>query len=191
MGKLYFRYGTMGSAKTANALMTYYNFKHENKKNVLLMKPAIDNRDGITSIKSRIGLLAEAIIIDKRTAIRDLIREHSDTLPDWIIIDEAQFLTAGEVDQLVTLADLCKINILTYGLRADFKGDLFEGSKRLFEMADKIEEIKSQCHCGKKAIMNARVVNNEVVYSGEQIQLGSNESYVMLCRKCWLNGSLS
>ena len=176
MAKLYFRYGAMGSSKTANALMTRYNYI-ENGKNVVMLKPALENRDGEKTIKSRIGLSAECIYIE------DFIKNNSLFNIDAIIVDEAQFLTAKQVDWLSNLVDFYNITVLCYGLRTDFQTNCFEGSKRLFELADVIEEIPTICWCGKRAQINARVCNGSIIKHGEQISLGGNESYVSLCRK--------
>jgi len=189
MAKLYFRYGNMGSSKTANALMTKFNFE-EKKQNVILMKPEIDDRDGDNIIKSRMGLQDFAVLIPKGDKYHDgFIREYSNNkYVDYIIVDEAQFLTKEQVDELVYCVDIGNVSVFCYGLKTDFKGYLFDGSKRLIEMADSIEEIKTMCLCGKKALMNARIINGEITKTGDQIQIGGNESYVSLCRKCWTEG---
>jgi len=174
MAKLSFRFGAMGSSKTANALMIKYNFEEKGRKAILL-KPKLENRDGATKIKSRIGLESECIYIE------DYINE---TIPcDCVIVDEAQFLTKEQVDYLADIVDLYDTPVICFGLKTDFQGNLFEGSKRLLELADEIQEITTICWCGKKARFNARVVDNKIVKYGEQIQLGGNESYVALCRK--------
>lgn len=184
MAKISFRYGAMGSSKTANALMIKYNFAEKGKKAILL-KPALENRDGNTKIKSRIGIESECVYIE------DFIKDiDSYTDLDCIIIDECQFMTVGQVDIISDIADFKNIPIIAFGLRTDFKGNLFDGSKRFMEVADEIEEITTICWCGKKARFNARVVNDEVIKSGEQIQLGGNESYTSLCRKHYKLGQL-
>lgn len=181
MAKISFRFGAMGSSKTANALMIKYNFEEKGKKAILL-KPKLENRDGATKIKSRIGLESECIYVE------DYL---SNIIPcDCIIIDEAQFLTTEQVDQLVDIADNKDIPIIAFGLRTDFQSHLFEGSKRLIEVADEIEEITTICWCGKKARFNARVVDGKIVKTGDQIQLGGNESYTALCRKHYNLGQL-
>lgn len=181
MAKISFRYGAMGSSKTANALMIKYNFEEKGKKAILL-KPKLENRDGATKIKSRIGLESECIYVE------DYL---SNIIPcDCIIIDEAQFLTTEQVDQLVDIADNKDIPIIAFGLRTDFQSHLFEGSKRLIEVADEIEEITTICWCGKKARFNARIVDGKVIKTGDQIQLGGNESYTALCRKHYNLGQL-
>ena len=187
MAKLYFRYGCMGSSKTANALMTKFNYEEKGKK-VLLLKPSIDTRDGKTIIKSRIGLEAEAICFDKNTKIySDIIVEYN-PLPDCVVVDECQFCTKEQIEDLKYIAEILDIPVFCYGLRTDFQTKLFEGSKRLFEIADSISEIKSICSCGKKAIVNARYKDKEVVYDGEQVELGGNDKYIALCYECWNKG---
>lgn len=186
MAKLYFRYGAMGSSKTANALMVRYNYL-EKGKNPLLLKPAIENRDGEKIISSRIGLSAECELAEEflMKATKEYLNQY-----DVIIIDEAQFLKTSDIDVLARIVDECQITVICYGLRTDFTGHLFEGSKRLMELADVIEEIPTICWCGKKAQFNARVKNGTVVKTGEQIEMGGNESYVSLCRKHFMQGEL-
>lgn len=174
MANLSFRFGAMGSSKTANALMIKYNFEEKGKKAILL-KPKLENRDGATKIKSRIGLESEAMYIE------DFLQDRKAC--DCIIVDEAQFLTKEQVEALANIVDLFDIPVICFGLKTDFQGNLFEGSKRLLELADKIEEITTICWCGRKARFNARIVNGKIIKDGEQIQLGGNESYTSLCRK--------
>lgn len=184
MAKLYFRYGAMGSSKTANALMTHFNYLERGKK-AILIKPRIENRDGIRTISSRIGLSEECLFINELT--QELLEK-----TDAIIVDEAQFLTKDEINQLTDIVDELEIPVLCYGLRSDFLGNFFEGSHRLMEIADSIEEIKTVCFCGKKAIMNARIDQyGKVLKAGNQVMLGSNESYISLCRKHWKLGVTS
>lgn len=180
MAKLYFRYGAMGSSKTANLLMVRYNYIEKGKK-VVILKPKLENRDGELIIKSRIGLEAECCYMEDFVPTTDL---------DAILVDEVQFLTKQQIDNLAKIVDEFNIPIICYGLRTNFKGELFEGSKRLFELADVIEEIPTICWCGKKAHFNARIVNNEVVRNGEEIELGGNESYTSLCRKHYMEGKI-
>jgi thymidine kinase len=187
MAKLYFRYGCMGSSKTANALMTKFNYEEKGKK-VLLLKPSIDTRNGKTIIKSRIGLQAEAICFDKNTSIIDDILVKTLSLIDCIVVDECQFCTKEQIDDFRRIVDVLNIPVFCYGLRTDFQTKLFEGSKRLFEIADSISEIKSICSCGKKAIVNARYKDKEIIYDGEQVELGGNDKYMALCCECWNKG---
>lgn len=193
MAKLIYFFGTMGSSKTANALMTKFNYEEKGYK-VLLLKPSIDNRDGDTTIKSRIGLQSNAKVISKEDDIYVIfINMFCDIkpLPNAIIIDEAQFLTKTQIEDLKRIAVTMDIPVFCYGLRTDFKSNLFEGSKRLFEIADSISEIKSVCHCGDKAIINARIKDGKIIYYGEQIDIGANDKYIGLCYKCWIEGNLA
>ena len=183
MAKLYFRYGAMGSSKTANAIMVQYNYR-ERGQNALMLKPQLDNRDGERLVGSRSGLSAPCRFVEELDSI-DL------TNCDCIIVDEAQFLKKAQVERLVEIVDDLNIPVICYGLRADFQGNLFEGSQWLMAWADTIEEIKTVCWCGRKATYNARVQNGKVVKAGEQIMLGGNESYVALCRRHWARGELA
>ena len=182
MAKLYFRYGAMGSSKTANAIMVQYNY-HERGQNALLLKPRLDNRDGARLVGSRSGLSAPCSYIEELESM-DL------SVYDCIIVDEAQFLTKSQVEYLVHVVDDLNIPVICYGLRADFRGNLFEGSSWLMAWADTIEEIKTICWCGRKATCNARVVDGRVVQEGEQVVLGGNGQYVSLCRKHFRRGEL-
>lgn len=183
MAKLYFRYGAMGSSKTANAIMVQYNYQ-ERGQSALMLKPRLDSRDGARTVGSRSGLNAPCRYVEELDDI-DL------TACDCVIVDEAQFLTKAQVQRLTDIVDNMNIPVICYGLRADFQGNLFEGSHWLMAWADSIEEIKTVCWCGRKAIMNARVSDGKVVKSGEQIVLGGNESYVALCRRHWSRGELA
>jgi thymidine kinase len=183
MAKLYFKYGAMGSSKTANALITKFNYEERGMK-VWLIKPSIDDRDGATAVRSRIGLEAEASVI---TPDMDIYEAFSRLEGYHVIItDECQFFTAEQIDQLRRIVDRKNIPVLCFGLRTDFLTHLFEGSRRLFEVADSITEIKTICTCGKKAIVNARIDGlGRVVTVGGQIMLGGNDSYVAMCHACW------
>lgn len=184
MAKLYFRYGAMGSSKTANALMVDYNYKERGKRSYLV-KPKIDCRDGNRIIRSRIGLESECAFLEELEQLTDeQIKEY-----DCIIVDEAQFATKNQVEFLVHIVDDLDIPVICYGLRADFQNELFEGSKWLLAWADKIEEIKTVCWCGSGARCNARVnENGEIVRIGEQVMLGANDKYIALCRKHFNQG---
>ena len=185
MAKLYFKYGAMGSSKTANALITKFNYEERGMK-VWLIKPSIDNRDGASVVKSRIGLSAQAEIITPSTDIYEEYQKHTDC--DVIIADECQFLKAEQIDGLRRIVDELDVPVLCYGLRTDFLTKLFEGSRRLFEVADSITEIKTICSCGKKALVNARIDGEgKVVTEGGQILIGGNDSYVAMCHSCWKN----
>ena len=184
MAKLYFKYGAMGSSKTANALITRFNYQERDMK-VWLIKPSIDDRDGANIIRSRIGLEAVADIITPDADIFALF-EKSHTECDTVIADECQFFTPEQVDQLRRIVDLYDIPVMCFGLRTDFLTHLFPGSRRLFEVADSITEIKTICSCGDKAIVNARIDGDgNVVTQGSQILLGGNDSYIAMCHKCW------
>ncbi len=185
MAKLYFKFGAMGCSKTAQALITKFNYEERDMK-VMLMKPSIDNRDGATIIRSRIGLQAEALAIPEDVNIYELYKhEYRDS--NVIIVDECQFLTPEQVDELGQIVIDFNIPVLCFGLSTDFTTHLFPGSKRLFEIAESITEIKSVCKCGAKATVNARLDDQgNVVFKGEQVVLGGNERYVAMCRKCWL-----
>ncbi|MBQ7885517.1 MAG: thymidine kinase [Clostridia bacterium] len=183
MAKLYFRYGAMGSSKTANAIMVQYNY-HERGQNALMIKPRLDNRDGERIVGSRSGLSAPCVYMEEIDSL-DL------SAYNCIIVDEAQFLKKEQVQKLVDIVDGMNIPVICYGLRADFQGNLFEGSTWLMAWADTIEEIKTVCWCGRKATYNARVIDGKVAREGEQIVLGGNESYVALCRRHWKSGELA
>ena len=182
MAKLYFRYGAMGSSKTANAIMVRHNYLERGQR-VLMLKPRLDNRDGETMIASRSGLRCHCHFIEDldRFNVRDY---------DCLIVDEAQFLTRAQVERLVRVVDIDNVPVIAYGLRCDFRNELFEGSQWLLAWADIIEEVKTICWCGKKAVCNARVVDGKVAREGEQIVLGGSESYVSLCRRHWAQGRL-
>ena len=190
IGKLYFRYGTMGSAKTALLLTTAYNFE-ERGMDYLCLKPAIDTREGDSVIRSRIGIERQCHWIWHDTDLYSFIHnrfEETLSLPEWILIDEAQFLTSDQVDQLARVVDDYGCNVICYGLRTDFRTSLFEGSRRLFEIADSIDEIKSTCSCGRKTIVNARIDSKGVIITeGAQVEIGGNDRYISVCRKCWRN----
>ena len=186
MAKLYFRYGVMGSSKTANALMVRYNYE-ERGQEALLVKPELDQRDGARFVASRAGLSHPCIYF---TDLMAMSREELSTYA-CIIVDEAQFLTREEVRYLTDLVDEWNIPVICYGLRTDFKGDLFPGSQELLSCADIIEEVKTICWCGKKATCNARFdKDGKVLREGEQVVLGANDQYIGLCRKHWREGNL-
>lgn len=184
MAKLYFKFGAMGCSKTAQALITKFNYEERGMK-VLLMKPAIDDREGASVVRSRIGLEAPCLMIPGDQDIYALYRsEYSDR--DVIIVDECQFLTPEQVDQLGQIVLDMDIPVLCFGLRTDFATHLFPGSRRLFELAESITEIKSVCRCGAKATVNARFDDDgNIVYKGDQICIGGNNRYEAMCRRCW------
>ena len=183
MAKLYYKYGAMGSSKTASALITKFNYEERGMK-VWLIKPSIDVRDGAEIVRSRIGLQARAEIITPDKDLFEEYQKHTDC--DVVIADECQFLTSEQIDGLRRVVDELQIPVLCYGLRTDFLTHLFEGSRRLFEVADSVTEIKTICQCGKKAIVNARIDGEgNIVTEGGQIMLGGNDSYVAMCHACW------
>ena len=189
-GKLYFRYGTMGSAKTALLLTNAYNFE-ERGIAYLCFKPATDTREDRNVIRSRIGIERECRWIFPESDIYEEIATMSGSgamLPEWILVDEAQFLSSRQVEQLARIVDDFGCNIICYGLRTDFKTNLFEGSRRLFELADSIDEVKSTCSCGGKTIVNARIDSKgEIITEGKQVEIGGNDRYMSVCRRCWTN----
>lgn len=185
MAKLYFKYGAMGSAKTAQALITKFNYE-ERGMTVWLIKPATDCRDGDLIILSRIGVSSECTPIDEKMNIyEEFERAHKDV--DVIITDECQFFTREQIDELRLIANDFDVPVLCFGLRTDFLTNLFSGSHRLFEIADSISEIKTMCECGRKATVNARINRNgRIVTRGNQVLLGGNDKYIAMCHKCWL-----
>lgn len=183
MAKLYFKYGAMGSSKTAQALITRFNYM-ELGMSVWLIKPSTDTRDGADIIKSRVGLEARAQVI---TPEQDIVREYRQAgRYDVIIADEAQFFTPEQIDQLRFLVDEEDLPVLCFGLRTDFLTHLFPGSRRLMELADSLTEIKTVCACGRKATVNARLDSRgHILTQGDQVFLGGNDSYIAMCHKCW------
>lgn len=186
MAKLFFRYGAMGSSKTANALMVEYNYRERGKR-ALLVKPKTDIRDGVNKIRSRIGIEQECILLEDLQQMKEKeIQEY-----DCVIVDEAQFAKKEQVEFLVYIVDRLSISVICYGLRTDFRNELFEGSMWLLAWADIIEEIRTVCWCGKAAICNARFNEfGKVIRTGEQVVLGGNDSYTALCRKHFYEGNL-
>lgn len=182
MAKLHFRYGAMGSSKTAQALMTRFNYLERGRR-VLLLKPDLDTRDGETLIKSRIGLQAEAIVLTPESCILEIVSLHK---PDVVILDEAQFVSEEHIFQLRDIVSRYNIPVLCFGLRTDFQGKLFPGSKALFELADEIQEVRSICDCGANALINARFDScGQIITEGDVVDVGGNEKYKALCWKCY------
>ena len=188
MAKLYFKYGAMGSSKTAQALITKYNYE-ENDLNVWLLKPSADARDGVRILRSRIGLEASAEIISPEMDIFRRFETEKLGQVDVIIVDECQFFTSRQIDQLREIVDAYNMPVMCFGLRTDFQTKLFPGSRRLMEVADSILEIKTICDCGAKATVNARIDGNgHIVTEGAQVVLGGNDSYIAMCHKCYTRG---
>lgn len=186
MSKLYFKYGAMGSSKSAQALITQFNYEELGMK-VWLIKPSIDDRDGANIIKSRIGLSREAQVITPEDDLLDLLHKSSEKY-DVIISDESQFFTVEQINQLRTIVDEDDLPVICFGLRTDFQTNFFPGSKRLMELADSLTEIKTVCSCGRKAMVNARFDSNgKILTKGDQVFLGGNDSYIAMCHKCWQN----
>ena len=183
MAKLYFKYGAMGSSKSAQALITQFNYE-ELGMTVWLIKPSIDDRDGADIIRSRIGLERRAQVIRPEDSIRAEYAKTGGT--DVIIADEAQFLTPAQIDELRDIVDEQDVPVLCFGLRTDFLTHFFPGAQRLMELADSLTEIKTVCACGRKATVNARIdATGRIITEGDQVFLGGNDSYVAMCHQCW------
>jgi thymidine kinase len=193
MAKLYFYYSAMNAGKTTTLLQSSYNY-HERGMDTLLFTPVIDDRFAPGKIASRIGLTKDAIPFDRSFNFYDYIKEAKQRMPKLkcILIDEAQFMTKDQVSQASHVVDHLKLPVLTYGLRTDFLGNTFEGSHHLLSWADELTEIKTICHCGSKATMNARLDGNgKIVREGEQIHIGGNDRYIALCRKHFIAGEVN
>ena len=183
--KLWFLYGTMNNGKSLQLMTTAHNMDERHIQS-LTLKPSIDTRDGDGQIYSRVGISRPCITFPKEANLFGLVLEKGNEEVRWIFVDEAQFLTEEQVEQLSDVVDVLDINVACYGLRTDFKSRLFPGSKRLFELADTIEEIKSTCECGNKTIINARLdKDGNLVKNGPQTLVGGDDKYVSICRKCW------
>lgn len=188
MAKLYFKYGAMGSSKTAQALITKYNYE-ENDLKVWLIKPSADTRDGIQTLRSRIGLEAPVEYVSSEQDVYELFCQTQKGRCDVIIVDECQFLEPEQVDQLRAIVDDFNLPTMCFGLRTDFQCHLFGGSKRLMEVADTILEIKTICDCGAKATVNARIgEDGYIITQGQQLLLGGNDCYIAMCHRCWIRG---
>jgi thymidine kinase len=184
MAKLYFRYSSMGAGKSLDLLKTRFNYLERGKK-VLVFTSGKDNRFGINIVKSRIGLESEAIGVGETLNIFDYINELSEK-PDCVLVDEVQFFSKIQIYQLSDVVDLLNIPVIAYGLRSDFKLGPFEGSTYMLILSDQIEELKTLCHnCDKKAILNIKYVNGKIESVGRQVDIGGNEKYISLCRKCY------
>ena len=187
MAKLYFKYGAMGSSKTAQALITKFNYEERGMR-VWLIKPSLDDRDGAVILRSRIGLQAECTVISPTDDIYEMFKRE-EYRADVIITDECQFFTPENIDQMRRIVDELGVPVLCFGLRTDFLTKLFPGSMRLFELADSISEIKTICSCGKKASVNARIDGSgRIVTEGSQVMLGGNDSYIAMCHRCYKKG---
>ena len=185
MAKLYFRYGVMGSSKSAQALITKFNYEEQGMR-VWLIKPAADTRYGKDIVRSRIGLEQTGDVITEEMNLFEIFRDREKEFNDVIIADEAQFLTPAHIEQLRDIVDNYNVPVMCFGLRTDFRTKMFPGSARLFELADSVSELKTVCTCGGKAMVNARIDGEgNIVTEGAQIMLGGNESYRPMCYKCW------
>ena len=186
MAKLYFKYGAMGSSKTAQALITKYNYE-ENDMKVWLIKPSADTRDGANIIRSRIGLEAQCEIATPATDIYARFQEGLQGNCHAVIVDECQFMTVEQIDQLRAIVNDFNVPVMCFGLRTDFQTKLFPGSRRLMEVADTIQEIKTICDCGAKATVNARIDGTgHIVTEGAQVFLGGNDCYIAMCHRCYI-----
>ena len=187
MAKLYFKYGAMGSSKTAQALITKYNYE-ENDMRVWLMKPGTDTRDGASVVKSRIGLKAEAQVISPDMDLYQIYRAEKHGSCDAVIVDECQVFTVEQINQLRAIVDEFNVPVMCFGLRTDFQTKLFPGSLRQMEVADTIQAIMTICDCGAKATVNARISDGYIVTEGAQVFLGGNDAYIAMCHKCYIRG---
>lgn len=185
MAKLYFRYAAMGAGKSIDLLKVAYNYE-ERMQRVLVFTSAIDSRNGIGFVSTRVGLKREAILIDKDTEIFNIVKNENDKrFVSCILVDEAQFLSKQNIYELSNIVDELNIPVMCYGLRTDFRNELFEGSSALLAIADSIEELKTICKCGRKATQNIRLIDGKPVVEGEQVFIGGNETYTSVCRKCY------
>ena len=188
MAKLYFKYGAMGSSKTAQALITKYNYE-ENDMKVWLIKPSADTRDGVDILRSRIGLQAQVQVMLPDQDVYAVFQNTRLGKCDVVIVDECQFMTPEQIDQLRAIVNDFSVPVLCFGLRTDFQTKLFPGSRRLMELADAIEEIKTMCDCGAKATVNARIdCEGHIVTEGAQVLLGGNDAYIAMCHRCYIRG---
>ncbi|GAA0136860.1 thymidine kinase [Paenibacillus sp. YSY-4.3] len=189
MAQLFFKYGAMNSGKSIEILKVAHNYEEQSKP-VMIFTSALDNRDEAGYISSRIGLRKPAIPIKDDTDIFSMV-SHQEPRPYCVLVDECQFLNKNSIEQLVRIVDELNVPVMGFGLKNDFQNQLFEGSRLMLIYADKIEEMKTICwFCERKATMNLRVENGKPVYTGEQIQIGGNESYYPVCRKCHRNPPL-
>ena len=191
MAQLFFRYSTMNAGKSIELIKVAYNYE-ERGKHVLVLTSGLDDRYGKGVVRSRIGLSREAVAVEEDTDILDVfMMENYRQRIDCVLVDEAQFLKRHHVEELVEVVDSFDCPVICYGLKNDFSNQLFEGSYYLLVYADKIEEIKTICWCGRKATMVARVVDGRVVRTGDQIMIGGEEMYVSLCRKHYIEGRIN
>jgi thymidine kinase len=188
VSKVYFRYGAMNAGKSTQLLQVRHNY-HERLQRALLLKPHLDDREGEDVVAPRIGILAVKVdaLVHPDTQVRRLVEQDREAHGrlDCVLVDEAQFLRPQQVMELCEVADFLDVPVMCYGLRADFRGELFPGSAALLALADDLEELKTICWCGRKATMNARILDGHVLRQGPQVLIGGNEAYTSLCRKHW------
>ena len=188
MAKVYFRYAAMNAGKSTQLLQVRHNY-HERHQRTLLLKPHVDNREGEDVIAPRIGNISAKVdaILGPETRVRELVQQDVAARGrlDCVLVDEAQFMAPAQVLELCQVADFLDIPVMCYGLRADFRAELFPGSAALMALADDIEELKTICWCGRKATINARILDGHVLREGPQVLVGGNETYTSLCRKHW------
>lgn len=190
MAQLYYRYSTMNAGKSIELIKVAYNYEERGKR-VLVLVPGVDDRFGKGVVSSRIGVSREAIIVNDDTNLLKLfMEENAEEAIDCVLVDECQFLKKHHVQELVEIVDSYDTPVLAYGLKNDFRNELFEGSYYMLVYADKIEEIKTICWCGRKATMVARIVDGKFVKTGEQIVIGGNDMYISLCRKHYNDGRI-
>ena len=190
MAKLCFRYGAMGSGKSLNLLSVVFNYQERNQ-NVLILTSALDDRYGVNKVKSRAGLEMDAISIGEDSDISSIfVNENLKKSISCVLVDEVQFMKKHHIKQLTEIVDKFNTPVICYGLRSSYKLEPFEGSMYLMLIADKIEEIKTICHCGCKAIVNAKIIDGKISTKGETIDIGGNEKYISLCRKCFKSGKI-
>ena len=190
MAKLCFWYGAMGSGKSLNLLSVVFNYQERNQ-NVLILTSALDDRYGVNKVKSRAGLEMDAISIGEDSDISSIfVNENLKKSISCVLVDEVQFMKKHHIKQLTEIVDKFNTPVICYGLRSSYKLEPFEGSMYLMLIADKIEEIKTICHCGCKAIVNAKIIDGKISTKGETIDIGGNEKYISLCRKCFKSGKI-
>lgn len=180
MANLYFRYSTMASGKSLDLLKTAYNYEERDKR-VILITSNLDDRFGKNKIASRVGISRDALTFNRTTNLLDFVKQHCSGC-DCVLVDEAQFLSKDQVWQLSDVVDQMGIDVVSYGLRSDFMGEPFEGSTHLMALADEIEELKTVCKYGDRASMNMRVQDGVPIFSGSQVLIGGNDSYIPVCR---------
>ena len=190
MAQLFFKYSTMNAGKSIELIKVAHNYEERGKR-VLCLTPAVDTRNGVGVISSRVGIQRDAIPVEEDTNILNVFLEQHKKHPvDCVLVDESQFLKKHHILEMVEIVDSCDVPVMAYGLKNDFRNELFEGSYYLLVYADKIEEIKTICWCGRKATMVARIVDGKFVKEGDQILVGGTDMYIPLCRKHYNDGRI-